>query len=309
MPLLSVIVPCYFNEANIPVTVPRLLENEKLFTQEVDFEYVFVDDGSKDNTLQQLLLAREKYGSKIKVVQLAKNVGSYTAIMAGMEYATGNCLVIISADLQDPPELMVKMYDYWQAGIKLVLGSREDRKDPFAKRLFANIFHKIMQKVAFQHLPPGGFDYVFFDKRIKEEVLKIKDHNSNVLYLMAWLGFDYVTIPYTRGRREIGTSKWTFSKNVKLFLDSILSFSYFPVRVISGVGIALGLIAFCYALFLIIAKLSGAYMVEGWSSLMVVLLFVSAFQMIALGVIGEYVWRGLDATRKRPLYIVEKAFL
>ncbi|GAA4303718.1 glycosyltransferase family 2 protein [Nibribacter koreensis] len=305
MPLLSVIVPCYFNEENIPGTFLRLLQNESLFPEEVTIEYVFVDDGSKDNTLQTLLQLKQQHPQKVKVVKLASNVGSYNAIIAGMEYAAGDCYVIISADLQDPPELMVRMYDYWKNGVKLIIGHREGREDPALERVFSRMFHKIMQKIAFKTLPDGGFDYVLFDRRIREEVLKIKDPNSNVLYLMAWLGFDYVTIPYKREKREIGTSKWTLSKKIKLFLDSVLAFSFYPIRAISVTGLVLGIIAFLYGLFVLFAKATGRVDVEGWTALMVVLLFVSSFQMIALGVIGEYVWRALDASRNRPLYIVD----
>ncbi|WP_192821715.1 glycosyltransferase family 2 protein [Rufibacter sp. LB8] len=306
MPLLSIIIPCYFNELNIPVTVGELVENESLFPQQVSFEYVFVDDGSKDNTFQALLNVKQAYPDKVKVVKLASNVGSYNAMVAGMEYATGECVVIISADLQDPPELMVKMYDYWRQGIKLVIASRKDRQDPFLSKLFANTFHAIMRKIAIKNLPQGGFDFVLFDGSIRQSILEMKERNTNVLYLLVWMGYDFVTIPYVRKERSVGISKWTWRKKIKLLLDSVMSFSYAPIRAISVMGIGLGMAAFLYALFLIVAKVSGAIQVEGWSSLMVVLLFVSSFQMIALGILGEYVWRGWDAARKRPLYIVEQ---
>ncbi|AKQ44775.1 glycosyl transferase family 2 [Rufibacter radiotolerans] len=305
MPTLSVIIPCYFNEQNIPVTIRELTANETLFPPEVQFEYVFVDDGSKDNTFQELLKAKELYPDKVKVVKLAGNVGSYNAIIAGMEYATGDCSVIISADLQDPPELMVKMLSYWRQGFKLVIGSRQERDEPVLKKFLSRVFHSLMRKMAFQNLPKGGFDYVLFDRAVREEVLKLKEGNSNVMYLMAWLGYEYVNIPYSRGRRTVGTSKWTFWKKVKLFLDSVLAFSFYPIRAISVTGLVMGLIAFLYGVFVLLAKATGQVAVEGWTALMVVLLFVSSFQMIALGVIGEYVWRTLEASRKRPMYIVE----
>jgi glycosyltransferase involved in cell wall biosynthesis len=306
MPLLSIIVPCYFNEENIPTTFQRLLQNEALFPAEVTFEYVFVDDGSKDNTLLELAKVKRRYPAKVQVIKLTRNVGSYNAIIAGMEYAQGDCCVIISADLQDPPEMMAKMYHYWLKGFKLVIGNREQRDEPFVKTFFANLFHGLMKKLVFRDMPKGGFDYVMFDSTVKEEVLKLKESNSNVFYLMYWLGFDYVNLPYVRTKREKGTSRWTFKKNVKLFLDSVFSFSYVPIRSISVIGLILGLISFLYGLFVIFAKIAGVVFVEGWTALMVVLLFVSSFQMIALGVIGEYVWRTLEASKKRPLYLVDK---
>ncbi|RYE22272.1 MAG: glycosyltransferase [Sphingobacteriaceae bacterium] len=217
MPKLSIVIPCYFNEKNIPVTIQRLIENEINFPTEVSFEYVFVNDGSGDDTLGALHLAQQQY-------------------------------------------------------------------------------------------PAGGFDFVFFDKQVASEVIKMHERNSNVFYLMIWLGFTYINIPYVRKKREIGKSRWTISKKVKLFIDSLLSFSFVPVRIISALGLGLGLIAVIYGIYIICLKLISSNEPEGWTALMVVLLFVSAFQMVALGIIGEYVWRGLDAARQRPLYVVRHIF-
>ena len=145
MPKISVIVPCYFNEENIPVTTRALLENEALFPEDVEFEYVMVDDGSKDGTVSGLLEFEAANPGKVKVVKLVSNVGSYTAIVAGMEYATGDCNVVITADLQDPPALMRKMYDYWCKGLKLVIANRQERNEGFFKTIFANSFHWLMK--------------------------------------------------------------------------------------------------------------------------------------------------------------------
>lgn len=308
MPKLSIIIPCYYNEENIPVTSAELLENEKLFPKDVSFEYVMVDDGSKDNTWEELVKFREHNPDKVKIIKLAGNVGSYNAILAGMKYATGDCTVIISADLQDPPELMVTMYDYWQKGIKFVVANRQDRQESWSQKLFSNTYHNLIRKFALKTIPPGGFDYVLFDKQLRDEVVKIDEKNTNTIYLLAWLNYDFISIPYVRKKREIGVSRWTLSKKIKLFVDSFVAFSFAPIRAISITGVILGAIAFLYGLFVILAKMTGAVPIEGWTSLMVVFLFVSSFQMIALGIIGEYVWRTLDASRKRPNYVVEKVF-
>lgn len=306
MPTLSVIIPCYFNEENIPVTIRELIANEARFPAGVAFEYVLVDDGSGDQTRQALLTAQRQYPDRIRVVELAGNVGSYNAIVAGMAHATGDCLAIITADLQDPPELMVQMYGHWQQGFKLVVGSRQDRQETGFAKWFAQLFHWLMKRLALRHIPPGGFDFVFFDRQVRDEVVRMSERNSNVFYLMVWLGFAYVSIPYVRRKRELGKSRWTLSKKIKLLVDSLLSFSYFPIRAISATGLVLGLAALVYALYVIGLKLFDPQGPQGWTTLMVVVLFVSAFQMIALGVIGEYVWRGLDAARKRPLYVVRQ---
>lgn len=306
MPKLSVVIPCYFNEDNIPVTVRELVANEAGFPPEVTFEYVFVNDGSGDNTLGALRRAQATYPGKVRIVDLAANVGSYNAIVAGMAHASGDCLAIITADMQDPPELMVQMYDYWKKGFKLVIGNRQDREETGLSQMLAKTFHWLMKHLALKNIPDGGFDFVFFDRQVSDEVVALRERNSNVFYLMVWLGFPYVNIPYVRRKREIGTSRWTLSKKVKLLIDSLLAFSYFPVRAISVVGLVLGMVALIYGLYIIALKFVSPAEPAGWTTLMAVVLFVSAFQMVALGVIGEYVWRGLDAARGRPLYVVKE---
>jgi glycosyltransferase involved in cell wall biosynthesis len=306
MPKLSVIIPCYYNEGNIPVTAQALIANEAGFPADVTFEYVMVDDGSGDDTVRELIRFRDQYPDRVQVVELVSNVGSYNAIVAGMAHATGDCMAIITADMQDPPELMVQMYEYWLKGFKLVIGNRQDREETGMQKWFAQLFHKIMKKVALSNIPDGGFDFVFFDRQVCDEVVRLQERNSNIFYLMVWLGFTYVNIPYVRRKREIGKSRWTLQKKVKLFIDSILSFSFFPIRLISILGMMLGGVAMFYGLYILIMKALGNINAAGWTTLMVVVLFVSAFQMVALGIIGEYVWRGLDAARQRPLYVVKK---
>ncbi|MDU0370366.1 glycosyltransferase family 2 protein [Hymenobacter endophyticus] len=308
MPKLSIIIPCYYNEANIPVTSRELIANEALFPSEVTFEYVLVDDGSGDGTLQALLAFRNAYPEKVRIVELAGNVGSYNAIVAGIEQATGDCMAIITADMQDPPELMVQMYDYWKKGLKLIIGNRQDREETGLQQMFAKTFHALMKKIALPNIPDGGFDFVFFDRQVGEHILEMKERNSNLFYLMVWLGYPYVNIPYVRRKREIGKSRWTIQKKIKLFIDSILAFSFFPIRAISVLGVGMGIVALLYGLYILGVKVFGGIEVEGWTTLMLVLLFVSAFQMIALGIIGEYVWRGLDAARSRPLYVVKNLY-
>lgn len=306
MPKLSIIIPCYFNEENIPITSKELINNESLFPSDLTFEYIMVDDGSRDKTLDTLIEFKKSYPDKVKIIKLAGNVGSYNAILAGMGHATGDCNVVVTADLQDPLELMPKMYNYWSKGIKLVIANRENREDRLMQKLFANFYHWLMKKFALKNIPIGGFDYVLFDKQLREEVVKINEKNTHTLYLLSWLNYDFVNIPYTRKERKHGKSRWTTSKKTKLFIDSFVSFSFFPIRAISFVGLFLGIIAFLYGIFIIIAKFTGLVVLSGWSSMMVVFLFVSSFQTIALGIIGEYVWRALDAARGRPNFVVEK---
>ncbi|MFN5884356.1 MAG: glycosyltransferase family 2 protein [Bacteroidota bacterium] len=306
MPKISVIIPCYYNEANIPVTTKELLENEKLFASNVSFEYVMVDDGSKDQTLAALKKFKQEHADKVTIVKLSGNFGSYNAIQAGMKYATGDCMVVIAADLQDPPELMVKMYEYWVKGIKLVVANRSNREDGFTSRILAQQYQKLIKKYALPNLPKGGFDYCLFDKQLRDQVVLMSEKNTNSLYMLMWLNYDYIAIPYNRTNRKIGKSKWTFKKRMGLFIDSFISFSYAPLRLITVSGLILGLLSMGYAFFVLAAKLTGSIDVQGWTTMMVVFLIVSAFQMTAIGIIGEYLWRNLESSRKRPPYIVDE---
>jgi polyisoprenyl-phosphate glycosyltransferase len=306
MAKISIIIPCYYNEENIPVTTAKLLETEKLFPAGTTFEYVMVDDGSRDKTFLALMQFHNQNPGKVKLIKLAGNVGSYNAILAGMEHATGDCCTVISADLQDPPEMIPQMFAHWLKGIKLVMANREGREEGFFQRFFSNLYHSLVKKFALKNIPKGGFDFVLFDKLLKDQVVKINEKNTNTLYLLPWLGFESVTIPYVRKKREVGKSRWTLAKKIKLFIDSFVSFSFFPIRAISVTGLIMGFVSLVYAACILFFKMSGYIEVEGWSTVMIVLLLVSSFQMIALGIIGEYVWRALDASRNRPNYVVEQ---
>ncbi|MBY0518491.1 MAG: glycosyltransferase family 2 protein [Bacteriovoracaceae bacterium] len=304
MSLVSVIIPCYYNQENVASTFREI--SNVLNCLDCEFEVVFVDDGSKDQTFKELELLKVAHPHQVKVLKLVKNVGSYTAILAGMSHAKGDCLTVISADLQDPPELISQMYSHWKRGSKLVLAARIKRSDGFFNNIFSTLYHLLIQKMAIPGVPKGGFDFVMFDRELRDHVLKMNERNTNTLYLLPWLGYSYVTIPYERRKREHGKSRWTFSKKLKLFIDSFVSFTYFPIRAISVSGILLGLISLIYLLFILYSKISGKIQIEGWTATMVTILAISAFQMIALGVIGEYVWRCLDIVRNRPQYIIEK---
>ena len=306
MPKITVITPCYFNELNIPDYANRMIENEKIFPTDVTFEYLLIDDGSKDGTWNEMVKFQILYPEKVKIIKLVRNFGSTNAVFSSLPYSTGNCNVVISADLQDPPELILKMYENWQKGFKLVLANRTNREEPFLQKFVSNTTHKLVQKFGLKNLPNGGFDMNLFDVEIKDILIKMDEKNTFFPFLLMWLGYEFVSIPYVRRKRELGTSTYTLSKKIKAFVDSFVAFSFFPIRLISVSGLILGILAFIYGLIVIFGKVFGFVDSTGWSSMMVVILFVSSFQMIALGIIGEYVWRGLEASRNRPSYLIEK---
>ncbi|MDO8999288.1 MAG: glycosyltransferase family 2 protein [Bacteroidota bacterium] len=306
MPKISIITPCYYNGDNIPVTFPVLLENEKNFPEGTQIEYVFVDDGSKDNTFEQLKIVQAKYPSKVKVIKLSRNFGANNASFAGICNATGDCCVILSADLQDPPELIPQLYSHWLKGYKLVLAQKTNREDSFITKFFSNTYHNLVRKIILKNSPKGGFDLWLFDKTLRDEIMNMNERNFHLPTLFMWLGFEYVSIPYTRRKREIGKSGWTFSKKLKTFIDSFVAFTYLPLRMISVVGITLGLLSIIYALSILLNRFISGVEVAGWSSLMIVLLFTSSFIMISLGIIGEYLYRTLDAARNRPNFVIDQ---
>ncbi len=304
MPQISIIIPCYQNEQIIPVTAARLISNEELFNRDVEFEYIMVDDGSKDNTFSELVKFHQRYSYKVKIVRLTRNFGTHAAVLAGLNYATGDCHVVLCADLQDPPELIPKMYGFWKQGTKLVIANRIANERPWLKSLLSKAFHAVMKKIAFPNAPSGGFDLCLMDERIRTILVKINEKHTSLRYLLLWLGYEYVSIPYVREKG--GKSQWTFSKKVQLAIDSIVAFSYAPIRAIMILGILMGFFALGYGIFVLYAQGTGLMTIIGGAYLLVLVLFILSIQLFALGIIGEYVWRGLDILRNRPNYIVQE---
>ncbi|MFH1078534.1 MAG: glycosyltransferase family 2 protein [Patescibacteria group bacterium] len=302
MPKLSVIVPVYFNEANLPTTIPEL---QKVLAgiPDMEHELVFVDDGSGDASYALLKDAAAK-DPRIKVVRLSRNFGAHTALLAGVDHATGDCLAFIMADLQDPPELLREMVGWWRQGWKLVIAERETREDRWIDRIFAGVFWRFIRRYALKDMPKGGFDYVLFDRAVADIVRTTRERNSHIMTFLLWTGFAPKILPYVRRQRRAGTSKWTFSKKLKLFIDSAIAFSFVPVRAMSAIGLATALLGFLAAAAVVADRVLRGTPVQGWTSLMVVVLVVGGMQMLMMGVIGEYLWRTYDESRKRPSYVV-----
>lgn len=303
---LSIVVPIYYNELNIPHTIPRLQDLENIIP-DCDFEFVFVDDGSKDRSFS-LLMEAKKQDSRIKVIKLSRNFGSMSAIQAGLNYTTGDCVGIIAADLQDPPELFKEMIEYWRSGKKVVLATREDREESFSQKLFSNTYYMLLEKFALKGYPKGGFDFLLIDKQVVHEVVRIQEKNTNIMSLIYWLGHDQVQIPYVRQERKLGKSRWTLSKKIKLFIDSFVSFSYSPIRFMSFIGVITAILSFLYGVFVIVGTLSGFIELQGWTTIIALITFLLGIIMIMLGIIGEYLWRILDESRERPSYVIDQTF-
>lgn len=301
---LSIVVPVYFSEPNIPDTVPQLLALRDGLG-DVELELVFVDDRSEDRSLELLREWQARYPDVIQVLRLSRNFGSMAAILAGIEAATGDCIGVIAADLQDPPELFLEMVQHWQRGTKVVFAVRSDRDESAMQKFFSNSYYALMRRYALKGYPSGGFDCFLIDRQVGAEIVRIGEKNTNLMSLIFWLGFAPVMIPYVRRARLKGKSRWTFSKKVKLFIDSFVAFSYAPIRFLSLFGAAVALSSFVYAGVVFIAWLVRGIPVQGFASLVILLAFTAGVQMLMLGILGEYLWRTLDETRRRPAYVVD----
>ncbi len=304
MSKLSIVVPVYFNGSTLPELhseLSKMLRDVK----GVRGEFIFVDDGSRDNSFE-VLANLAAWDKRCKVLRLARNHGSHIAILAGLQYCTGDCAAIISADLQDPPRLIAEMYHHWKGGSLSVLAVRKDRDDPLSSKFFAALFYRLMRRYAIREMPTGGFDFALIDRKIIDIIVAMREKNSHLMTQILWTGFVPRLVPYTRQARQSGKSKWTFSKRIKLFIDSLTAFSYAPLRVMSLCGFTMAGAGFLYALYVIFLRLTHGVVVEGWSSLMVVVLVASGTQLLGLGIIGEYLWRNLDETRKRPVFVIDK---
>lgn len=307
MKTISIVVPVYFNELNIPDTVPRLLSLSSQLPS-YRFELIFVDDGSGDRSLSLLLDFRKQYPETIKVIKLTRNFGSMAAIQAGFTVATGDCVGVIAADLQDPPELFFEMLRHWEDGNKAIFAVRRDRKEPALQRFLSNVYYTMIRKFAIQDYPIGGFDFLLVDRQVVDEVNRIREKNTNFMTLIFWLGYKPFLIPYTRQCRIKGKSRWTFQKKIKLFFDTFISFSYFPIQLFSVIGVIVAIAAFLYGIYILIYKLVYGINLEGWVPIMVILTFTAGLQMTMLGILGEYLWRTLDESRGRPTFVIDEVY-
>ena len=307
MKKLSIVVPIYFNELNIPHLMPRL---KKLETELSGYslELIFVDDGSKDASFE-LLVNEQKEDKRIKVIKLSKNFGSMSAIQAGLKYVTGDCAGIIAADLQEPPELFIDMIEKWEKGKKVVIGLREGRDDGAIQNIFSNAYYRLIRSFAIEDYPQGGFDMVLVDKQIVDELCRISEKNTNIMSLIFWLGHDRDSVSYIRKKREAGKTRWTLSKKIKLFVDTFVNFSYTPIRFMSFIGLVTALISFSYCIFVIVMKIFDKIPVQGWTIVVSILTLFLGLIMIMLGIIGEYLWRIFDEIRKRPNYVIDKVII
>ena len=308
MKTVSIVIPCYFNELNLLKTYKVLKEDVLDKRPDMQFEVICVDDGSKDNTLG-VLKDLQALDSRIKIIKLSKNFGEFRAILAGLTHASGACMAVMSADLQDPPYLITEMIQAWENGEKVVIAARTDRKENWLKKLLAHTYYWFLRKLVIEDYPKYGFDFFLIDKQVAQILVDMKEKNSTIYVQLIWTGFKPKVIDYIREDREDGKSMWTYWKRINLFIDTFIVFSYKPIRLISGLGILMSIFGFISAIYFIFEKVFLHNDVAGWTSLVVAVLVLAGVQLIMLGIIGEYIWRNLDETRKRPVFIVDEIII
>jgi dolichol-phosphate mannosyltransferase len=305
-PHVSIVIPVYYNEENIPVTWAALQATLARMPQNHRWEVVFVEDGSGDRSFERLTELLEKAPGRIRIVKLSRNFGQAAAILAGFRESRGDCCVVMSADLQDPPELILEMVERWAGGKrKIVLGTRVDREDGRFSAWASRTFYRMMRRFAIPNMPEGGFDFFLVDRRVVDFVNDCNEKNTFLQGQNLWTGFEPELIPYVRRRREIGSSRWTLAQRIKYLVDGFVTYTVTPIRVITLVGLVVSILSFSYASFIFFAKLFWRVPVEGWSPIMISILMLSGVLMIMLGVIGEYLWRSYHETRKLPNFVVE----
>ena len=303
MSKISIIVPVYYNSDTLELLYNDM--KEKILPKLGDYEIVFTDDGSKDNSWEIMNSIREK-DPNVKCVKLSRNFGEHAALLAGLSQCTGDCAVTKQADLQEDSEIILEMYESWKKGNKVVLAVRSDRDEPFLKKFCASIYYHIIHKLVNENMPVGGCDCYLIDRQVIKVLELLDEKNSSLTLQVLWAGFKTDHVYFHRKDREIGESRWTLSKKVKLAMDSMLSFSYTPIRLMSTLGGLFFIASIIMIINVIIEAVFTGVPVQGWASLMCLVLFSSGIIMIMLGIIGEYLWRALDASRKRPPFIIDE---
>lgn len=298
----SLITPAHNEAPNLPLMYDRLAE----VLNGIDWEWVVIDDNSKDETFD-VITALSKKDNRIKGVRLARNVGSHLAIFCGLELASGKCMAVMASDLEDPPELLPEMIENWKSGSKIIWATRKKPpKKSVIYTFFANFFHIFTRKfIGLGDMPKGGADFFLIDESVAEHVCRFKEKNLSLFALLAWLGMESTSIVYEKQIRVHGRSSWTLGKRAKLVIDTLVSFSHLPLRLMSLIGICAVTIGFVLGIEILYNAYFGTPP-EGFTFLAIIILFLGGAQIVMLGILGEYLWRTLDEARDRPRFLIDK---
>jgi len=305
MKMISLVVPVYQNENSLIETAKQA---SKVFYQcKYDYQIIFINDGSTDKSLEILRSMHKKDPEHIVIINFTRNFGQRMAIAAGLEYAKGDAVGVVSADLQDPLELLSEMIATWEEGTKIVMATRLERQDGFISDLLSNVFHTFIRKYLLSDYPKGGSDYWLLDRIVIDEYNQIKLKNGSCQISFLRLGYSSKTIDYIRKERIHGKSQYNFWKRLYNAYGSILPNSYMPIRLITGIGLIASISGFVYAFYVLISRIiySPDVAVEGWTTIVIMISIFAGLILMSLGIIGEYIWRIYDEIKTTPRYVVD----
>lgn len=301
---VSVIAPLLNEEKNVYELYNRI--KATLTRLSCTYELILVDDGSKDNTLYAI----EKLASEdpaVKYISFSRNFGHQLAFFAGLERSSGNQVILIDGDLQDPPEVIEPLWQKSREGYDVVYAKRKTRKgESFGKKITAKLFYRVLNRITSIDIPLDTGDFRIFSRKVADELVRMNDHTKFLRGQVAWLGFRETFIPYERDERKKGSTSFGYTKMFRFAIDGITGFSNFPLKFASISGIIVSLFAFIFIIYVILAKLAWGQTISGWASIMVTVLFLGGIQLLSVGIIGEYISRINDAVRNRQLYIINK---
>jgi glycosyltransferase involved in cell wall biosynthesis len=305
----SIVIPVYFNEGSLTETMTSIKNDVIARNPNLCCEIIFVDDGSGDGSLDELLRLREKDPQIVKVIKLTRNFGQVNALLAGFSLVRGKCVIAMSADGQDPATLINEMLkSHFEEKFEIVACARQGRDESWYRILTSKLFYALMRKLSFPNMPPGGFDFILLGRRALNVLLRKQEAHPFFQGQILWTGFKSKFTEYRRQNRKVGQSRWTFAKKLTYLIDGVISYSFLPIRLMSGVGILTALLGFLYAVIIFVSFMVWGHPVQGWVPLMIVMLITGGFQMLMLGVIGEYLWRTLAQVRNRDPYIIEAIY-
>ena len=302
-PLISLVIPIFNEEENIR----ELYERSKKTLEKIGpYEIIFINDGSRDKTLEKILELADK-DKNVKIIDFSRNFGHQTAITAGMDNSQGEVVVIMDGDLQDTPETMLELVKKWKEGYEVVYAKRRTRKDSFFKRATAYAFYRIIKKIANIDITEDTGDFCLLDKKVIDALKKIKEHSRFVRGLTSWVGFKKGIILFDREERKRGNTSYPLKKMLKFAYDGITSFSYFPLKMATYLGVSSAFMGFIWGIYAIYQKIyNPETTVPGWTTVVVAIFFLGGIQLIVLGMIGEYIGRIYTEAQNRPPYIVRQ---
>ncbi len=307
MSLLSVIVPCFNEEENVEPFYEELLKNDTFFREKgVDIEILYVDDGSQDKTAEVVKKLRKK-DERVHLLSFSRNFGKEAAIYAGLEHSQGDWLVLMDADLQDPPSLLPEMFSWLEQGYDSVATRRVSRKgEPPIRSLFARLFYKLMKKISKTEIMDGARDYRLMTRQMADAVISMQEYNRFTKGIFGWVGFRTKWMEYENVERARGETKWSFWKLFLYSLDGITAFSTVPLMIAAVAGVLFCLLAFVMIIFIIVRKLIFGDPVSGWPSLVCIMLFLSGVQFFCTGILGQYLAKTYMEVKRRPIYLIKE---